>query len=580
MNLLCQKLIIAIWVISNAEMYSSEVMTIERRLKPPTDVFTIPVSKCDNKNHFCQEYNAKEDVLGCQCYCELPNATFALYQHSWSCVGSEVARTFTDCTERTLFKNESEELSVLEDETPKHLSLNRPESCQVVSSQYIDCNGKKATVMAAMADPVFNIEWDSEYTAYSFEINLEAASTDLRGKIVIVDIGCTAQQSCLMFKVAGQTRCHVTSAPTAITNTKSGKSAPTSEVKVGPSAAADKSNIADDNSFSAGFIAGISLFFTILILVTGISIYFWKRDKQQTLHSCDRTMESSRTIASELSNGDPEDNYATLNYSESGTYPSSYSIPCNGRKNASATLEPPVYTVIEESNTTSAGGKRNHVPFSIEQHVYNLVEDFEKKAVIEEPYEYTYSSIEGQESDVPVCVEQRVYNLVEDLNRVPPVEGPYDHPSSREHRNEAPISEEQQGPCDHSSTREHSKNAPISVEQRVYNLIEPLPTLVAEGSCNQCSTSEHGGNVPISVEQRVYNLIEDLDSAISESHCEGDFHNKEENKSSLSTEQRVEGLTEDLDTTIYEELNSLDPIYPKYYVLQDCPPNGPEEFDC
>ena len=95
MNLLCQKLIIAIWVISNAEMYSSEVMTIERRLKPPTDVFTIPVSKCDNKHHFCQEYNAKEDVFGCQCYCEFPNATFALYQHSWSCVGSEVARTFT-----------------------------------------------------------------------------------------------------------------------------------------------------------------------------------------------------------------------------------------------------------------------------------------------------------------------------------------------------------------------------------------------------------------------------------------------------------------------------------------------------
>ena len=76
-----------------------------------------------------------------------------------------------DCTQRTLFKNESEELSVLEDEMPKHLSLNRPESCQVVSSQYIDCNGKKATVMAAMADPVFNIEWDSEYTAYSFEVS-------------------------------------------------------------------------------------------------------------------------------------------------------------------------------------------------------------------------------------------------------------------------------------------------------------------------------------------------------------------------------------------------------------------------
>ena len=73
-----------------------------------------------------------------------------------------------DCTQRTHFENEIWGLSVLEDETPKLLSLNG--SCQVVSSQYIDCNGKKTTVMAAMADPVFNIEWDSGYT-YSFEVS-------------------------------------------------------------------------------------------------------------------------------------------------------------------------------------------------------------------------------------------------------------------------------------------------------------------------------------------------------------------------------------------------------------------------
>ena len=89
MGVLSQKLIFAVWLISNLGICSSELVTIEREFLE--DVFIVPPSKCDSGKDFCKEFNAKPagNVGECKCFCENPNATLSFHEGSWTCVGSE-----------------------------------------------------------------------------------------------------------------------------------------------------------------------------------------------------------------------------------------------------------------------------------------------------------------------------------------------------------------------------------------------------------------------------------------------------------------------------------------------------------
>ena len=193
--------------------------------------------------------------------------------------------------------------------------------------------------------------------------------------------------------------------------------------------------------------------------------------------------------------------------------------------------------------------------------MYNLVEGFETAPTIEEPYEYTYSSIDGQQNETafPMSVEQRVYNFVEELRSKTP-EG-HNDVSTRDHQNNALIRTGQQQQSKQNSTKENPSNAPISVEQRVYNLMEDLD-IVTENPTNQRSNRKR------SVEQRVYSLFHDPERTISESPCDDDTGNKKRNTIPLSVEQRVYSLVENLGTRTYEELHNFETKYPEYKVLE------------
>lgn len=88
MGVLTQKLIFAVWLISNPGICSFELVKIERGFLK--DVFIVPASKCDSGKDFCKEFNAKPgNVRECQCFCEHPNTTLRFHEGSWTCVGSE-----------------------------------------------------------------------------------------------------------------------------------------------------------------------------------------------------------------------------------------------------------------------------------------------------------------------------------------------------------------------------------------------------------------------------------------------------------------------------------------------------------
>lgn len=273
-------------------------------------------------------------------------------------------------------------------------------------------------------------------------------------------------------------------------------------------------------------------------------------------------MESLRTTTSELSSGNHDDTYATLNYRHTGTYASSYSIPTTGQAKSPANREEPQYCAIEEGNSATEESQQNNMPICIEQRVYNVVENFEAAPTIEESYEYTYSSIDGPQNETafPMSIEQRVYNFVEEIQSKTK-EG-HNDVSTIKHQNNAPIRTEQKQQGEKSSTKEHPSNTPASVEQRVYDLMEDLDIVTVEIPTNQKPNRKR------SVEQRVYSLVNEPETTISESPCNNDSGNNKRNTAPLSVEQRLYSLVENLGTRTYEELHNFETKHPEYGVLE------------
>lgn len=561
MGVLSQKLIFAVWLISNLGICSSELVTIEREFLE--DVFIVPASKCESGKDFCKEFNAKPagNMGECRCSCEHPNATLTFHQGSWTCVGSET--TFEGCAQRTHFQNKSGQLIVLKDEEPAFFALNRTGDCEVSSSQYINCRGNKVATMA-LPQP-FTIKWNEERHAYGIELNLEA-NMALEGKIVTTDISCTTSlgslQICLIFKVEGTINCPITSPTNKLATITDATQTITTEIINGPSVAADQSNISDETAFSSGFLAGISVALVVLILATGIFIFYCKRGRQQDRWPNHRTVESLRTTTSELSSENHDDTYATLNYRHTGTYASSYSIPTTGQAKSPANREEPQYCAIEEGNRATEESQKNNMPICIEQRVYNVVENFEAAPPIEESYEYTYSSIDGPQNETafPISIEQRVYNFVEEIQSNTK-EGDNDV-STIKHQNNAPIPTEQKQLGEKNSTKEHTSNTPTSVEQRVYDLMEDLDIVTVEIPTNQKPNRKR------SVEQRGYSLVNEPETTISQSPCDNDSGNNKRKTAPLSVEQRLYSLVENLGTRTYEELHNFETKHPECRVLE------------
>ena len=202
------------------------------------------------------------------------------------------------------------------------------------------------------------------------------------------------------------------------------------------------------------------------------------------------------------------------------------------------------------------------MPICIEQRVYNVVEDFEAAPAIEEPYEYTYSSIDEPQNETafPMSIEQRVYNFVEELPSN--IEEGHSDVSSITDQNNAPLRTKQKQQSEKSSTKEYPSNTPASVEQRVYDLMEDLDIVTVDNPTNQKSNRKR------SVEQRVYSLVDEPGTTISESPCDNDSGNNKKNTAPLSVEQRLYSLVENLGTRKYEELHNFETKHPEYRVLE------------
>ena len=102
----------------------------------------------------------------------------------------------------------------------------------------------------------------------------------------------------------------------------------------------------------------------------------------------------------------------------SGNYASIYRVPKDVRNDAPRSVEQPVYNIIEElASSNKQGAQKNrspvglqdNAPFSVEQRLYGLIEGLD-------PATAQASSPEGQGNTASFSVDQRVYNIIEDLD--------------------------------------------------------------------------------------------------------------------------------------------------------------------
>ncbi|XP_020631697.1 uncharacterized protein LOC110068630 isoform X2 [Orbicella faveolata] len=561
MKILLLKQSIALFCLLLTEVCSSENFQIVRGT--PWDSFTIPPTKCDEDNNafdYCGEYNATAaNGKRCECVCRDKQATFSVYKQSWSCLRDEDTRTHFGCSQPTFFDKERDDdkLSLLGSGNKKKLDLTGS-NCKIntISSWYMDCDGNKDTVESM--ENTFDIEEDPRNN--ELEVDDLPTNSPLAGRIINLGISCspegqqTNQNYCLLFKLKGTTSCPMTvTQPTTTTTTttvvdmvlksalpEAGLGMNPTQVFTPPNVAADQSIADDGGPASLGVTVGVTVGIILIVLLVGIIIY-----QRHSARKHPRTISEVQSSQSDSGSQprDQNEGYETLSTYRSAIYSSNYDVPNGGgSEDERAHLRSP------RAPSTSEGLDNNGL--DREEPFYSTVDELCSECS-GKPGEYVDPASSERSRDFrPFSVEQHVYNMMEVLN-----------------------TNTSDSPCDHGSDERNNDHVPLSVEQRVSNMIEGQNTDTSGSSYEYVdpASSERSRNIgPLSVEQGVYNMMEDLNTNTSDSPYDYASNEGKQNHVPLSVEQRVYNLIEVFDTVTEDEPNSSDPSHketPVYNVL-------------